>query len=241
MELYIIRHGQSTNNALTDRADRGCDPPLTDLGRGQAKYLALHLATEMQRLSPKDRGYQERGYGITHLYCSPMWRALQTAQPIGEALGLTPEVWIDVHEWGGIFLDHGEPEGVVGHPGKTRPEILEEFPNYVLPEGITEKGWWTLETEEDRAGAIARAIRIAEALQRRAENGDRDKERIIIVTHAGFGAMLIKAFLNLLPSDDIWFHIRNTSISRIDLVAGDEPLHICYLNRVDHLPPEMVT
>jgi broad specificity phosphatase PhoE len=238
MELYIIRHAQSTNNALTDRADRGCDPPLTALGRGQAEYLAQHLTTEMQRLSPRERGYLERGYGITHLYCSPMWRALQTAQPIGEALGLTPKVWIDIHEWGGIFLDHGEPEGVVGHPGKTRPEILEEFPNYVLPEGIREEGWWAMATEEDRAGAMARAIRVVETLQRRA--GDKDDEQIVIVTHAGFGAMLIKAFLNLLPSDDVWFHIRNTSISRIELRTG-EPLHVCYLNRVDHLPPEMVT
>ena len=238
MELYIIRHGQSTNNALTNREDRGCDPPLTDLGRRQAELLAQHLATESQRVPPGTRGYQERGFGITHLYCSPMWRALQTAQPIGAALGLVPEVWIDIHEWGGIFLDLGEPEGIVGYPGKTCSEILKEFPNYILPEGITEGGWWN-QGLEDRATFTARAIKVADVLQERAEAGA--DERIAIVTHAGFSAFLMRAlFHQLLEPDIFWYHHYNTAFARIDLVS-DEPLHLRYLNRADHLPPEMVT
>jgi broad specificity phosphatase PhoE len=238
MELYIIRHGQSTNNALTNREDRGCDPPLTDLGQGQAELLAQYLATESQRVPLGTRGYQEPGFGITHLYCSPMWRALQTAQPIGKALGLVPEVWIDIHEWGGIYLDHGEPEGAVGYPGKTRSEILKEFPNYILPEGITEEGWWNRGLE-DNATFIARAIEVAEVLQERAKAGD--DERIAIVTHAGFSAFLMKALFHQLSEPDIlWYHHYNTAFARIDL-ASDEPLHLRYLNRADHLPPEMVT
>jgi 2,3-bisphosphoglycerate-dependent phosphoglycerate mutase len=237
MELYILRHGQSTNNALTNQEDRGCDPPLTDLGRQQAERLAQHLATESQRVSPRTRGYQEPGYGITHLYCSPMWRALQTAQPIGEALGLVPEVWIDIHEWGGIYLDLGEPEGVVGYPGKTRSEILEEFPCYTLPEGITENGWWN-RAPEDRAQCTARAIKVTNALQERAQA--RADERIALVTHGGFGGLLVKALFNHLLGPDILYHHYNTAIARIDL-AIDKPLHVRYLNRVDHLPPEVVT
>lgn len=237
MELYIIRHGQSTNNALADREDRGCDPPLTNLGRHQAERLAHHLATEMQRVSPRTRGYQERGYGITHLYCSPMWRALQTAQPVGKALGLAPEVWIDIHEWGGIYLDHGEPEGIVGYPGRTRSEMLDEFPNYTLPDGITEAGWWRRD-QEDRAQCTARAIKVADALREQSEAGA--DERIAIVTHAGFSGLLVKALLNHLLGPDVWYHYYNTSISRVDLLSG-EPLHVRYLNRADHLPPEMVT
>jgi 2,3-bisphosphoglycerate-dependent phosphoglycerate mutase len=229
MKLYILRHGQSTNNALTDREDRGCDPPLTDLGRRQAALLAQHLAAGVQR-EPSAAG---PGYGITHLYCSPMWRALQTARLIGETLGLAPEVWIDVHEWGGIYLDHGEPQGVVGYPGKTRPEILEEFPNYILPEGITEEGWWN-QGREDMAGCIARVIRVAEALRRRSES----EERIAIVTHAGFNSLFLKALHNCIPGHDVWYHHHNAAISRIDF---GEAVQIRYLNRVDHLPPEMIT
>jgi len=139
MELYIVRHAQSINNALANHWDRVCDPPLTELGRRQAEILAHHLATGK---SPIPWEADRRGYGITRLYCSPMWRALQTAQPVGQALGLAPEVWIDIHEHGGIYLDHGEAGGTVGYSGKTRSEILAEFPNYTLPEAISERGWW---------------------------------------------------------------------------------------------------
>ena len=44
MELYIIRHAQSSNNALADERERVCDPHLTELGRQQAELLAAHLA-----------------------------------------------------------------------------------------------------------------------------------------------------------------------------------------------------
>jgi broad specificity phosphatase PhoE len=230
MELYIIRHAQSTNNALTNREDRGCDPPLTGLGRRQTELLAKHLAEGVQR-EPSATG---PGYSITRLYCSPMRRALQTAQIVGETLGLAPEVWIDIHEWGGIYLDHGEPAGIVGYPGKTRSEMLEEFPNYVLPEGVTEKGWWNQE-REDMAGCIARAVRVAEKLRRRSES----EERIAIVTHAGFTSMLLKTLHNHVPGHDIWYHHHNTAISRVDF--SREAIQIRYLNRIDHLPPEMVT
>jgi broad specificity phosphatase PhoE len=149
-----------------------------------------------------------------------------------------PEVWIDIHEWGGIFLDLGEPEGIVGYPGKTRSEILEEFPNYILPEGIAEEGWWSRDLE-DRATFTARAIRVADALQERAQV--KADERIAIVTHAGFSAFLMKAlFRHLTEPDILWYHHYNTAFARIDLVSN-EPLHLYYLNRADHLPPEMVT
>jgi 2,3-bisphosphoglycerate-dependent phosphoglycerate mutase len=230
MKLYIIRHAQSTNNALTNREDRGCDPPLTDLGWRQAELLAQHLAAGTQR-----EPAAEPGYNITHLYCSPMWRALQTARPVGQALGLAPQVWIDIHEWGGIYLDHGEPEGFVGHPGRTRPEILAEFPDYVLPEGMTEQGWWNRGVE-DVAGCIARAVHVAKALRERAES----EERIAIMSHAGFAAKLVQTLLNQLPGNDVFYHYRNASISRIDF-DSDGALHIRYLNRVDHLPSTLIT
>ena len=139
MELYIIRHAQSTNNALADLRDRVRDPALTELGQRQAEIVAEHLAsgTNLELsvgTTEEDTSVRQRhGYGLTRLYCSAMYRALQTAQPIGEALDLAPEVWIDIHEHGGIFLDHGEADGLVGYPGQTRSEILAEFPNYVLP------------------------------------------------------------------------------------------------------------
>jgi len=235
MELYIIRHAQSTNQVLENQAERNFDPPLTDLGRRQAEILARHLATGTQREPSANNDHGRCGYGITRLYCSPMWRALQTAQPVGQTLGLAPEVWIDIHEQGGIYLDHGESGGIVGYPVKTRSEILREFPNYILPEGITEQGWWN-QGKEDRAACIGRAIRVAQELYKRSES----EERIAIISHAGFIDALLKTFLNQLPGPHLWYHQYNTAISRIDF-GRDGRVQVRYLNRVDHLPPELIS
>ena len=59
MQLYFIRHGQSTNNALWDSTSeekvRVEDPELTDIGKKQAQHLAEYI----QR---KDSGYTNGGY-----------------------------------------------------------------------------------------------------------------------------------------------------------------------------------
>ena len=241
MELYFIRHAQSTNNALADQQDRVCDPPLTELGQRQAKVVAQHLTNGLTPELAKStsveatRSNHRRGYGITRLYCSPMMRALQTARPIGQTLGTAPEVWVDIHEQGGIFLDHREAGGVVGYPGKTRSEILAEFPDYQLPDDITEAGWWNNGYEEWSA-CHGRAIKVARQLR---EWGDSD-ERIGLVSHGGFIDALLKALCNQLPSRHIWYHHYNTAITRLDF-DQDDRLHLRYLNRVDHLSPELIS
>ena len=79
MELFIIRHGQSGNNALANIRDRSVDPPLTDLGERQAEMLATYVATganqELSRETTGNTKYQLRqGLGITSLFTSPMYR-----------------------------------------------------------------------------------------------------------------------------------------------------------------------
>lgn len=241
MELYIIRHAQSTNNVLADQQNRVCDPPLTELGKRQAEIVARHLANganpELSKMTSVEAtgAHSRRGYGITRLYCSAMWRSLQTAQPLGAALGLTPEVWIDIHEQGGIFLNHGDGQGFVGYSGKTRAEILAEFPDYVLPDDITEQGWWNRDYETWPA-CHGRAIKVALDLRKRAAHD----ERIAIVSHGGFIDALLKALLNQLPGHHLFYHHYNTAISRVDFRSEDR-LEMVYLNRVNHLPAELVS
>src|SRR5262249_11293158 len=107
MQLLIIRHAQSSNNHLANDIEydeymekRVPEPPLTELGQRQAQLLAEHLAdaAHPEVAHEKLPGSASPGYGITHLYCSPMLRTLQTALPISEAIGVQPEIWIDVHE-----------------------------------------------------------------------------------------------------------------------------------------------
>lgn len=245
MELYIIRHGQSANNASSDITLRSNDPPLTDLGKAQAEKLAEWLAQGNIRLpwTDPDTGFTRNdavpSFNFDHLYCSAMYRAMQTTQPISAALGIQPEVWIDIHESGGIYL---EQDGqFIGYPGKTRSEISGEFPHYVLPDRLTDAGWWRVEDGHEERGAFyGRAIRVAGELRRRAHDPYYADKRIGIVTHGTFIDALLKAFFNMLPSRQMYFMHYNTAMTRLDFRADDVVLTRC-VNRVDHLPSELIS
>ena len=231
MQLYLIRHAQSTNNALSDPSGRVCDPPLTELGRQQSQMLAHYLANGVERVP----GFNGNGLRPTRLLCSPMQRALETAWPAAGVLGLAPEVWVELHEYGGIYLDHGDPVGIVGYPGKTRSEILAEFPGCVVPESITDKGWWR-GGREDREACDRRAGLVASVLCHWA---DRD-ERVALISHGDLLDALIKALLGTPCDRQRRYSHHNTGISRIEL-RPDGQTRVYYLNRLDHLPPDLIS
>ena len=240
MLLYIIRHAQSANNALLDQRYRIHDPHLTELGQRQAEILARHLAAGPVREPPADAtpGSPTRrgpGFGITRLYCSPMLRSLQTAEPVGRALGLTPEVWVDIHECGGVWVDHGETGGIVGYPGIRRPELQEVFPGFTIPENLTDEGWWRDGHEEPGAWS-ARAEMVASRLWSWAATD----ERVALITHGAFSDRLLHALLGADGTERVYYELYNTSISAVDF-GRDEQLSLRYLNRVDHLAPSLVT
>ena len=223
MDLFLIRHGQSANNVLKDVTLRDQDPELTELGYRQAEKLAEFLAGG-GHFEPTERPFFDR------LYCSPMVRAMLTARPVGEALGLVPEVWIDIHEVGGIYLDHGPERGIMGYPGQTRAEMAARFPGYTLPAEVGEGGWWTEGMESFHAGQ-GRAIGVAAALRARAASD----ERIALVSHGGFMSCLLQALGRQLPADGFYYEHGNTAVSRLEL-SGDGTTVVRYLNRLEHLP-----
>lgn len=245
MKLFLIRHAQSTNNYLAEQAkmedylaEREPEPPLTELGQRQAQRVAEHLANDSHPESAHDKGIDgQRGYGFTRLYCSPMLRTLQTTLPISQALGLQPQIWVDIHEHGGIF--HGDPQkGPVAECfGLTRQEIVELFPDYQLPEEITEKGWWTGGYEEmdvcnQRAQGVADKLRTwASTLP---------DERIALVAHGTFLDSLIKAILQQDFAVQHYYSHYNTAITRLDFTPRGFVL-LRYLNRTEHLTPDLIT
>jgi broad specificity phosphatase PhoE len=247
MQLYIIRHAQSQNNAsmMLDEYDRVADPELTEVGHQQAEHLAEYLATaeEAEQIVTKHTSENSRtdrhAFKFTHLYCSPMHRSLQTARPIAAALGMKTEVWVDIHEHGGIFL---EEKGVVtGYGGRTRLQILDEFPDYVLPDEITERGWWMPEHgREDLPANHARALRVGRALRERAAHDDTKDDRIAIVSHGTFIDSLLKMLYGILPAERVFHWHYNTAMTRVDILQ-DGVLIIRYVNRIPHLPPHLVT
>lgn len=243
MELYIVRHGQSTNNVsmIYDAKDREADPALTDLGVKQAAKVADYLAHADNFDLWIDRKTEDRrpikGFGITRLYCSPMLRTLQTSQPISQSLNLMPEVWPDLHEHGGLHLDLGDDKGIQGFPGLGRSAMLERFPGYKLPDTITDKGWYDFSRGvEDIATAMGRAIRVAAQLKAQAASD----QRIALVIHGTFADALIKALLNLLPNHEVYFAMYNTGITRIDF-RRDGKVVPRFFNRTVHLAPDEVS
>jgi 2,3-bisphosphoglycerate-dependent phosphoglycerate mutase len=73
VELILVRHGLPVR---IDDADGPADPELSDEGRAQAVRLAGWL-----RRDPIDA-----------VYVSPMRRAIETAEPLADALGIDPVV-----------------------------------------------------------------------------------------------------------------------------------------------------
>ena len=240
MELFIIRHGQSGNNALANIRDRSVDPPLTDLGERQAEMLGEYVARgENQELSRETTGntkYELRhGLGITSLFTSPMYRSLQTVQPVSRASGLAPRIWVDIHEEGGMFLNHGGDEGLVGYPGRTRSEILAEFPDYVLPTSFDETGWWNKD-HEDPASLLVRATKVSEQLREMAKTED----RVAIITHGAFMNALLNAIFGQISEGHIYYRHHNTAISHL-YMDGDGRFEVLYLNSTVHLNPESIS
>jgi broad specificity phosphatase PhoE len=239
MDVFIIRHGQSYNNALADMSERVADPPLTQKGVRQADRVAAHLAGGGHLLE------SERGNGkplLDELHCSAMARALETARPIGEAMRLKTQVWVDIHEVGGLFLDHGpgggghgaDGGGIESFPGKTRSQIEEEFEGFV-PNGVDHDGWWRGGREAEQTGR-GRAIGVAEKLMSRA----REDIRLGLVSHGDFICGLLKALGDHLPSRGLWYDHHNTAVTRLRL-SGSGRIVVNYMNRFDHLSDDLLT
>ena len=148
MELYLIRHGQSTNNALEDWTRRVEDPLLTESGLRQAEHTAAHLAAGLH-LHPSNRGAARPL--LDRLYCSPMVRAMQTAQAIGRSLrDRARRCGPTFTRWAASISTTVRAE--VGYPGRVRSELARLFPECILSDDLTEDGWWN----RDHEGAASR-------------------------------------------------------------------------------------
>jgi 2,3-bisphosphoglycerate-dependent phosphoglycerate mutase len=252
MQFYFIRHGQSENNALWaqggPRGERRADPELTELGHLQAQHLAQFLAQNgMQRKiggNSTDRILDDAqnvsGIRLTHLYCSPMIRCIETASYVARALDLPLSVWEHVHELGGIFLEDQETGQQVGLAGNDRDYLQARYPDLILPEGWGIGGWWNRPFEE-REQRIPRAQHFHRELMRRhvAPAGQGDSEhRVAVVSHAGFFNYWLKVALDWPYREGIGFRKNNAAITRVDM---DVRTSVMYVNRTDHLPQQLIS
>lgn len=130
--IRIARHGETTWNAI-GRYQGRLETPLSDLGRAQARLLAVALA----------------GKGIKRIISSPLSRCVETAKPLAELTGLpieTDPLLLEIAHgtWQGRYRDEiaasepalfarwrERPEGVRFEGGESLNDVLERWRQFV--------------------------------------------------------------------------------------------------------------
>lgn len=179
--VILVRHGQSIWNE--ERRWQGqADPPLSDVGRAQARRVAERLRAEP----------------IAALYSSDLRRALETAQIIGERLGLEPRPDSRLRE-----LDLGAWSGLTGEEiARREPEQWQAWVNY---EDIRPGGGETFGEMQQRAMAALREIIAAHP-----------SETVCVVTHGGIVYAVLGHVLGLERGPRLFEDLppnRNTAIT----------------------------
>ena len=251
MHFYFIRHGQSENNLLWANGDsyeeRVADPALTSAGERQAELVARFLAAPGIADASRDAEVQDvEGFNITHIYCSLMERAVATGHKIAEVLDLPLYGWTDIHETGGMFLYDEATDTYTPQPGRKRSYLLARYPRLVLPDEVTEAGWWNRPFEPKEA-RVPRAKRVVEELL--ARHGGTD-DGVAFVSHGGFFNYIMREVIGLTGSDPepgpepsdaqpLWFAANNVSVTHV--LFGEDRRVVMYMNRVDFLPRDLIT
>jgi probable phosphoglycerate mutase len=174
--LILIRHGQ----ARSSDGSYDHETPLSDLGRRQADAVAVRLASEPS---------------FAAVYTSPYARAVQTALPLCDKLGIEPNVDQRLREF--ELGEMSVPEFV-----ESRPDLLVWQPDHKgKPDGGT--------LGEFAARLAGFAGEIAERHL---------GERVVIVAHAGTIDAVIRWAIGL-PASSPWQHevdLANGSITEIE-------------------------
>jgi len=184
--LVLVRHALPADGGLVlPRSDVG----LGVAGREQAALLAGRLAST----------------GPEALYSSPMPRALATARPLADRVGLEPKVVSDIRE-----IDFGELEGVaLDEIERSRPDLAGWT---TAPSSVGFPGGETVEELSERAVEAARGVA-------RAHTG----ETAVIVCHGVVIRVLLADVLGMPIYAIFRLDIPYCSVSVVDWF-GEHPL-----------------
>jgi 2,3-bisphosphoglycerate-dependent phosphoglycerate mutase len=211
------------------------DPQLTEKGHRQAELVAEFLAhgETTDDYDPQNRA----GFELTHLYCSLMSRAIETAIPVSRKTGLPLIALPDVHENGGVFRAEMQDEEIVmiGLPGNGRSHFVRKYPDLIIPDDLPEEGWWNRENEPHSHYNI-RAQSVVEQLMEIHGGSD---HRVGIVMHGGIFTRLMGVFFEI-QAPHYWLNMNNCGISRLD-IREDGRVMMAYMNKTDFLPDDLIT
>ncbi len=188
-ELLLVRHGQTDSN-LHGRWQGWDEIPLNQQGEWEAALIAQRLAQTKEALAA--------------LYASPLQRAWQTAERIGEALNLSPVPHDGLKE-----MNFGQISGI------TLDELQQRFPD--LHRRWTDKMdlTFTFPGGEQRAQFFQR---VGEAMEGIVEC--HLDQKVVVVAHGG---SIRAGLVHYLPTEfsQWWtYELGNCSLTRLEVRDG---------------------
>jgi len=164
LSLYLLRHGQTSFSRANAFCGAALNPDLTDDGREMAELFG-------------------QTYGDTKweaIFTSPLKRTLETAHPICNITGLSPQVRDGLKE-----IAYGQWEG------KTVEEVSTEFHDDYIR--WTADPAWYPPTDGEPAVAIShRSLQVVEEIQKVYDEGN-----VLIVSHKATIRILLCSLLGI--------------------------------------------
>lgn len=203
--IILIRHGETEWNAL-GKFQGSRDIDLSEEGIMQADFLKKRI-----------------NKNFDYIYCSPLKRALKTAQILSENMEINPVIYEDLRE-----IDFGKWEGLTIEDIKNNyPEIFRE--------------WLTDDTTGPLCGGDHSlrdaSIRAKHAILNIAS--ENKGKNIAVVAHGG---IIKAALIGIFNWNMTMYHrlrLGNTSVSRLYFDDSMTPI-ILGLNDTSHLPEDYI-
>lgn len=206
-EIYLIRHADALPDA-DEVIDGGYDiQSLSELGRRQARALAVRL---------KDAN-------LSAIYASPIGRARETAAAVAEAAGLELCVEPELRE---VALGMIGPEVGSGASQEAVAQMLRERLREIATIALNGGNWDAIPGSEPAAELRARVTAAVHSIAARHPG-----QRVAAVSHGGAINAYFAALLGI--QRDYFFPAANTSISVVR-IKGERTLLLA-LNDVSHL------
>lgn len=184
MNLAIfMRHGQADNNVNRVLVGRHIESHLTEKGRIQAKETAKLL----------------KSMSISKIYSSPVTRAIETTEIVGEELGLDYEIDDRLYE-----IDLGRLAGT------NYDEVLNKYGNLFLSFYMGDDSVLSNHGVESFTAVKSRVRDLLDQIMARHNN---KQQNVLLVTHLDPIKAAISYILDLKPESLYKWHMRNAALT----------------------------
>lgn len=202
--LLLIRHAQSVANK-EGRVQGWLDSELSELGHRHARLVSCHIANKFK---------------VSHIFCSPLMRATQTASYLGELLEMPLTLNDDLKE-----------QNLGPLTGLRKQEIRHKFPDLeeAWTNNLPRPAMDGLESEDAFSARVQHAIQ--NILSVAPEHGS-----VAVFAHGGTLNQMLKNWLRITNSGRLTFTFSNASLTIVDVYSSH--VRLVLLNDTHHLGEE---